>query len=65
MTRGSEMASQIKVRLDGVCDQTWAAFEDRLGRDAVGDLAGASRDDSVGVTDRFVGDAVGSGKALG
>ena len=60
------MASQIKVRLDGVCDHTCAALEGRLARNAVdGDLIGASRDDKVGVTDLLVGDAVGSGKALG
>lgn len=41
------------------------AFEGRPGRDAAEDVVGASSDDSVGVTERLVGDAVGSGKAFG
>jgi len=69
MTRGRETASQISVRFDGVCDQTPA--DCGAGRFADGmmaskrDVIEAGTGAEVGVTERLVGDGVGSGNSLG
>lgn len=60
MTRGSETKSQIRVRLEGVCDQAEELDEGLLLRlDVGGGVVGASCEAAL------VGDRVGGGKAEG
>lgn len=73
MTNGSDMVSQIKVMLDGVCDHApalvFAVLEERaIVRDGLetGEVEVGGLNVGTGVErDDLVGEAVGSGKVDG
>jgi len=57
------MAIHIRVRLEGVCDQTALILEILFGRDTLRE--DVSWESVEGVTERLVGEGVGSGNSLG